>query len=97
MPFGLVGFAVSIGTGTLFLFDQYFYNSAFHFKLGFLGAMGLNVAFFYARSFRLVRTLGPFDDAPLVAKISAGLSLAIMVGVICAGRMLTFFRPPTVF
>jgi Family of unknown function (DUF6644) len=97
VPFGMAGFAVSIGTGTLFLFgqpDQYFYNSAFFFKVGFLALMGLNVAFFYMRPFRAIRTLAPHDDAPLVAKISAALSLAIMVGVMCAGRMLTFYRPP---
>jgi hypothetical protein len=100
LPFGLAGFAVSIGTGTLFLFgtpDQYFFNPAFYFKVSFLTAMGLNVAFFYSRPFRAVRGLGPLDDAPLAAKVSAGLSLAIMVGVMCAGRMLTFFRPPAVF
>lgn len=97
VPFGLLGFVISIATGTLFIFgtpDQYFYNAAFHFKLVFLGLMGLNVAFFYSAAFRTVRALGPDDDAPRAARISAGLSLAIMIGVMCCGRMLTFFRPP---
>lgn len=97
IPFGLLGFALSIGTGTLFIFgtpDQYFYNAAFHFKVLFLASMGLNVAFFYSKPFRTVRLLGPSDDAPRVAKVSAVLSILFMVGVMCCGRMLTFFRPP---
>lgn len=96
IPFGLIGFAVSIGTGTLFIFgapDQYFYNSAFHFKVAFLLLMGLNVTFFYSKPFRAVRVLGAFGEAPRIAKFSATLSLLIMVGVMCSGRMLTFFRP----
>lgn len=51
----------------------------------------------YALPFRAVRSLGPGDDAPKVAKLSAVLSLAILIGVMCCGRMLTFFRPPGVF
>lgn len=97
VPLGLVGFAVSIGTGMLFISgtpDQYFYNSAFHLKVVFLALMGLNVAFFYSRPYRVVRALGAFEEAPPVAKASAALSLLIMTGVMCCGRMLTFFRPP---
>ena len=97
VPLGLAGFVVSIATGTLFIFgtpDQYFYNSAFHLKVVFLGLMGLNVAFFYSLPYRTVRSLGSFNDAPPVAKASAALSLLIMIGVMCCGRMLTFFRPP---
>ncbi len=100
LPFGLLGFAISAGTGALFVSgtpDQYFYNTAFHFKLVFLGLMGLNAAFFYALPFRSVRSLGPRDDAPRTAKISAALSLAVLVGVMLCGRLLTFFRPPPAF
>jgi hypothetical protein len=100
VPLALVGFAVSFLTGLLFISgtpDQYFYNSAFHLKLVFLTLMGLNVAFFYAVPFRRVRWLGPFDDAPKSAKISATISLLVMVGIMLCGRMLTFFRPPGYF
>jgi hypothetical protein len=100
VPFGLLGFVISIGTGVLFISgtpDQYFYNSAFHLKAVFLLLMGLNVTFFYSIPFRAVASLGPSDDAPRIAKLSAALSLLIMVGVMCCGRMLTFFRPPTFF
>jgi hypothetical protein len=96
VPLGLLGFVVSVLTGTVFVTtmpDQYFYNSAFHFKAVFLLLMGLNAAFFYAGPYRAVTALGPYEDAPLAAKASAALSLSVMTAVMCCGRMLTFYRP----
>jgi hypothetical protein len=100
VPFGLVGFALSIATGVLFIAgtpDQYFYNSAFHFKLVFLTLMGLNVAFFYFGPHRAVMALGPAEAAPRSARLSAVVSLLMLLGVMSAGRMLTFFRPAYIF
>ena len=97
VPFGMFGFAISVCTGIMFIAgtpDQYFYNSAFHFKVIFLLLMGANVAFFYSAPYRRVRSLGPYDDTPRAAKVSAVLSLSIMIAVMYCGRMLTFFRPP---
>ena len=96
VPFGLLGFVVSVLTGTVFIAatpDQYFYNSAFHFKVVFLLLMGANAAYFYAAPFRAVRGLGPHGDAPRRAKISAVLSLTLLAAVMCCGRLLTFYRP----
>ena len=96
VPLGLIGFVVSVCTGILFISgapDQYFYNVAFHFKVLFLALMGLNVAFFYSVPFRSLRSVGAFEDPPPAAKRAAALSLLFMVGVMCCGRMLTFFRP----
>jgi hypothetical protein len=73
--------------------DQYFYNEAFHWKVVFLTLMGLNAGLFYWREFGRLQTLGPNDGAPLSAKFVAAASLVFLVGVMCAGRMLTFFRP----
>lgn len=100
VPIGLFGFALSVATGTLFVFgtpDQYFYNAAFHWKGVFLALMGLNVVFFYSKPFAIVRNLGPRESIPRVAKLCAGLSLLFMAAVMCCGRMLTFFRPPGYF
>ena len=77
VPFGLIGFGISVCTGILFISgapDQYF-------------------AFFYTVPFRSLRSVGAFEDPPLAAKSAAALSLLFMIGVMCAGRMLTFFRP----
>jgi hypothetical protein len=100
LRWGVAGFIVSALTGTMFIFgapDQYFYNSAFHLKVIGLALMGLNAAAFYRWPYRVVAGMGPYEDAPRAAKASAALSLALLVGVMCCGRMLTFFRPTEVF
>jgi hypothetical protein len=94
--FGLVGFAVSAVTGALFIFgqpDQYFYNAAFKVKVTCLVLLGLNVLAFYALEARQVLALGPGSDASPRAKAIAAMSLTLLIAIMCAGRMLTFFRP----
>jgi hypothetical protein len=94
--FTLAGFAINVVTGSLFITgtpDQYFLNRAFHFKLGFLLLAGLNVLAFYGSAFRQLKQLGPHEEAPLHARLMAGISLVCWIGVICAGRLLTFYRP----
>ena len=94
--FGVAGFAVSVITGALFIFgqpDQYFYNNAFKVKVVCLLLLGLNVCAFYLLEARQVLALGAGDDAPRRAKVFAAISLALLVAIMCAGRMLTFYRP----
>ena len=96
IPIGVAGFLMNVTTGLCFLSgtpDQYFLNRAFHFKVVFLAIAGLNVAAFYLTMFRKLRTLGPGDLAPLPARVIGGVSLAAWIGVMSAGRLLTFFRP----
>jgi hypothetical protein len=97
IPWGLLGFAINIFTGTLFILtepDQYIYNPSFHFKLLFMTIGGLNAATFYLTSYRSV--FGPDAplDAPRHAKVIAAISLCAWICVITGGRLLTFYRPP---
>jgi hypothetical protein len=97
LGWGIAGFTICAVTGVMFISgapDQYFYNDAFKLKTVFLALMGANAALFYWREFGQVRELGPYDDAAPRAKIVAAASLALLVGVMLCGRMLTFFRPP---
>jgi hypothetical protein len=97
VPYGVAGFGISLLTGIAFLCGtpgQYAYNPSFHLKVIFLGIAGLNLVYFYSRPFRAVRALGPYDTAPLEARICASVSLFAMTGIMLFGRMLTFFRPP---
>ena len=85
---------VSAVTGALFIFgqpDQYFYNNAFKVKVVCLALLGLNVCAFYALEARQALALGAGDDAPLRAKVFAAISLTLLVAIMCAGRMLTFY------
>jgi hypothetical protein len=96
IPVGLVGFGINIVTGSLFLLtepDQYIYNSSFHWKLLFLAIAGTNAGLFYLTSYRRVFTDGASLDAPRHAKVIAAISLCAWIGVISAGRLLTFYRP----
>jgi hypothetical protein len=96
IPWGLLGFAINICSGLMFLLtepDQYIYNPSFHFKLLFMTIGGLNAATFYLTSYR--RVFGPDAplDAPTHAKVIAAISLCAWMGVIVGGRLLTFYRP----
>ena len=96
IPFGLIGFAMNITTGSMFLLtepDQYIYNPSFHFKLLFLATAGLNAMTFYIVPWRRVSALEPSVGTPRSARIIAAVSLSMWIGVIVAGRLLTFYRP----
>ena len=59
----------------------------------FMAVAGVNVLAFYLTLFRRVRTLEAGADTPRAAKIVAAVSVSMWIGVIVAGRMLTFYRP----
>jgi hypothetical protein len=96
VPWGLLGFGLTAASGMLFVLtepDQYIYNPAFHFKLFFMAAAGLNASAFYLTSYRRATAPGAPADAPRVAKLIAAASLCLWLGVIVSGRLLTFYRP----
>lgn len=100
IPYGVAGFFLNILTGLCFLSaapDQYIYNPAFRWKVIFILTAGLNILVFYTSIFRKVSGLGPGEPIPLRAKLVGGVSLSLWLGVITAGRLLTFFRPPQMF
>jgi hypothetical protein len=98
IPWGIAGYGVNVLTGIVFFVghpDQYFYNNAFRLKVLLMAAAGLNVLAFYgSSSFRELSKLAPAAPAPLRARVIAGASLGLWVGVLICGRLLTFFRPP---
>jgi hypothetical protein len=96
VPWGLAGFGLTAATGLLFVItepDQYVYNPAFHYKLLFMIAAGVNASAFYVTSYRRATAPGAPADAPRLAKIIAAASLCLWLGVIVTGRLLTFYRP----
>lgn len=96
VPFGVLGFALSLASGTVFVAsapDQYLYNPAFQVKLGLMGLAGVNMALFYLVAGGKVKALGPDQPVPWAARLFALVSLLSWTGVIAAGRVITAFRP----
>jgi hypothetical protein len=57
-------------------------------KLLFIFLAGLNLLVFYSSGMsKAIDALGPGDDAPLLGKVIAGMSLSLWVGVIWVGRL----------
>ena len=96
IPIGISGFVINMVTGICFISatpDQYLFNKAFYWKVTFLTIAGLNVMIFYARTFRRLLESPPDNAPPLAARLAGGVSLLAWIGVMSAGRLLTFFRP----
>ncbi len=95
IPWGMTGFAVNVVTGVLFFVGEpgnYVNNIAFYCKMAFVALAGINVLVFYLTMAKRVEALGPGDDAPFGAKVVAAASLALWIGVMAAGRLLTFYH-----
>lgn len=100
VPFGVLGFCLSVASGTLFVStapDQYIYNPAFQVKMALLALAGINMVAFYLFAASRLRGLGPQDKVPWQARVFALVSLLSWTGVIAAGRVITAFRPPAWF
>lgn len=97
IPFGIAGFVLNATTGICFICatpDQYIFNMAFRVKLTLMLLAGLNVLFFYGRVFRHLAAIGERKAPPFGARLAGAVSLSAWVGVMSAGRLITFFRPP---
>ena len=96
IPSGIAGFLLNMTTGICFICatpDQYLFNASFRWKVVFITIAGLNVMFFYTRVFRRLEAISDVQAPPLAARLVGGVSLAAWVGVMTAGRLITFFRP----
>jgi len=96
IPIGISGFVINMVTGFCFLSatpDQYLYNLAFRWKVTFIAIAGLNVMIFYARTFKRLLETAPGATPPIAARVAGAVSLVAWIGVMSAGRLLTFFRP----
>jgi hypothetical protein len=96
IPLGISGFLINITTGFFFICgfpDQYLFNAAFRWKVVFILIAGFNVMFFYTGVFRRLEEKSENRHAPIAARIVGGISLAAWIGVMSAGRLITFFRP----
>ena len=98
LPWGVSGFAMCVVTGAMFVagvqanvathpYDLIMTNPYLDLKLLFIFLAGVNLlAFYLTGTSHAVDDLGPGEDAPLLAKVIAGTSLFLWLGVIYFGR-----------
>ncbi len=95
IPWGIAGFLLNVVTGVLFFVGEpanYVNNIAFYCKMTFVGLAGVNVLVFYLTVAKRVEALGPGEDSPWGAKLIAAASLLLWIGIMAAGRLLTFYH-----
>ena len=93
MPYALVGFAINIVTGLVFLTglpEQYARNPVWWYKVGFLMLAGLNALVYETSLSARVLALDPEGDTPRAAKVIGLVSLISWFAVLYCGRMLAF-------
>ncbi len=102
VPWGIAGFVICLVSGLVFVTGikggagaSYFLNFPFQAKILFLLLAGINVGAFYLAgvSNRADETQAG-ESAPLAARIIAGVSLFLWVGVIYFGRMIMYASTP---
>lgn len=101
LPWGVFGFVLCAATGFVFVggiggnlfqthpYDVLMMDVWLQLKLLFIVLAGVNLLAFYLTGMaRTVDTLGSGDDAPAPAKLIAGISLFLWIGVVVLGRLI---------
>lgn len=93
LPWSVAALAIIVPTG-LMMFSahaaDFIANRAFLVKMGLLLAAGINAAMFHTGPYQGVAAWDTHAVAPLAARASVALSIAIWVGVIACGRLLAY-------
>lgn len=91
--FALIGFAINLVTGLLFIIgdsDRYLVNYAFWAKMGLIGLAGFNTAYFVHRIKPQMDAAITSSDLSGGAHLVAWLSLILWSGVIILGRFIPY-------
>lgn len=98
VPIGIAGFVANAVTGAMFVVanptggpNGYLLNLAFQIKVILMLLAGINaLAFYFTGISQQMTTLGPLDEAPTNAKLIAGASIGLWIGVIIFGRLVMY-------
>lgn len=100
LPWGVFGFVLCVSSGLMFvlglnanvpnpIYEVLTTDIWLDLKLLFIFLGGINLLAFHQTGMaRAVDGLGPGDDAPVLAKVIAGTSLFLWLGVIYFGRLI---------
>lgn len=93
LPWTWSAFAVAVATGGLMFISsaaRYADNGPLQLKLALIVAAGINMMVFHTFAYRSVAEWDEGRPAPVLAKVCAGLSLALWLAVVAAGRWIGF-------
>lgn len=93
LPWTWSAFVIAAISGALMFVSaatKYFDNIPFRIKIALLALAGLNMAVFQLTGYRSVATWGDNVKTSRAARIAAGLSMALWIGVVFAGRWVGF-------
>ena len=96
IPWAMVGFAVNLLTGIVFMISQpqqYATNLAMWFKVLFLLVAGINAMLFETSYSARLMALPPGAEMPVSAKVIGAVSLISWFAVLYFGRMLPYLDP----
>ena len=93
LPWTWSFFALAAATGSLLFASHamtYGHNPPFLLKLCGIGLAGANMAAFHATTYRAIAQWGRAAVPPLHARLAGGISLALWIAVVVAGRWIGF-------
>ena len=101
LPWGVLGFALCAATGALFVggiganimddnaYDIILRDGWLQLKLLFIALAGVNLGLYYVTGMsRAVEAVDADGNAPPLAKVFAGASLCLWIGIIVFGRLI---------
>jgi hypothetical protein len=93
LPWSVAALGLIVPTG-LMMFSahaaDFLTNPAFKLKMGLLLAAGINAVIFHNGPYATVARWDTETTAPLLARLSVALSIALWIGVISCGRLLAY-------
>jgi uncharacterized membrane protein len=93
LPWTWTAFVIAAISGALMFISaatKYFDNIPFRIKILLLALAGLNMAVFQMTGYRSVAAWNDDVKTPRAARIAAGVSMALWIGVVFAGRWIGF-------
>jgi hypothetical protein len=93
LPWSMGALLVIVPTGLMMFAahaEDLLDNGAFELKMALLLAAGMNAAMFRTGPYQTVKSWDTNATAPLLARASVSLSIALWIGVISCGRMIAY-------
>jgi hypothetical protein len=92
-----IGFVIMVTMGLLLAtseMDKYYANPYFQLKMFLLLMVGVHALVFRRGVYGNTEAIDRAPSIPRLAKMAAISSLALWIGIACAGRWIAYFEPP---